>query len=233
MNLPLRSLAVFAAGLLCIETCSAVSAGKASEAGNSMLASQQEAATEASSSQPGETVVIPGPLRPFLRMAGISQEASPAEVLPLLARNVSISGYENDKPTEYLILIDRYVHLARELQATMQHGSFRFLVTSFRRVAVLAVLPSSLPMRSALSLPSIRASPSPRLRRPSRRALPSAMGFPVPLFPSCSLKKRGLHSAWRTKRLVGKTWSTSCCTTGVWTASIRLWPRAIGKQGSS
>jgi hypothetical protein len=117
MNLPLRSLAVFAAGLLCIETCSAVSAGKASEAGNSMLASQQEAATEASSSQPGETVVIPGPLRPFLRMAGISQEASPAEVLPLLARNVSISGYENDKPTEYLILIDRYVHLARELQA--------------------------------------------------------------------------------------------------------------------
>src|ERR1035438_4043997 len=117
MNLPLRSLAVFAAGLLCLETCSAVSAGKASEAGNSMLASQQEAATEASSSQPGETVVIPGPLRPFLRMAGISQEASPAEVLPLLARNVSISGYENDKPTEYLILIDRYVHLARELQA--------------------------------------------------------------------------------------------------------------------
>src|ERR1039458_3818035 len=61
MNLPLRSLAVFAAGLLCIETCSAVSAGKASEAGNSMLASQQEAATEASSSQPGETVVIPVP----------------------------------------------------------------------------------------------------------------------------------------------------------------------------
>ena len=117
MNLPLRSLAVFAAGLMCLETCFAVSAGKAPEAGTALLASQQDAATEASPAAPGETVVIPGPLRPFLRMAGISQEATPGEVLPMLARNVSLSGYENDKPTEYLILIDRYVHLARELQA--------------------------------------------------------------------------------------------------------------------
>ena len=33
-------------------------------------------------------VTIPGPLRSFLRMAGISQEAAPEDVLPLLARNV-------------------------------------------------------------------------------------------------------------------------------------------------
>ena len=127
MNLPLRSLAVFAAGLLCLETCFAVSAGKAPEAGATPLASLQEASAEAPSpSQSVDTVVIPGPLRPFLRMAGISQEASPAEVLPLLARNVSLSGYENDKPTEYLILIDRYVHLARELQAlTGADGTIR------------------------------------------------------------------------------------------------------------
>jgi hypothetical protein len=50
-------------------------------------------------------------------MSGISQDVTPAEVLPMLARNVSLWGYENDKPTEFLILIDRYVHLARELRA--------------------------------------------------------------------------------------------------------------------
>jgi hypothetical protein len=50
-------------------------------------------------------------------MAGISQDVTPVDVLPMLARNVSLWGYENDKPTEFLLLIDRYVHLARELQA--------------------------------------------------------------------------------------------------------------------
>src|SRR5437016_2547653 len=32
--------------------------------------------------------MIPGPLRSFLRMAGISQKVAPEEVLPLLGRNV-------------------------------------------------------------------------------------------------------------------------------------------------
>jgi hypothetical protein len=63
---------------------------------------------------------IPGPLRSFLRMAGISQKISPEEVLPLLARNVSVEGYQGRKdskgrPTEFLILLKRYVDQAREL----------------------------------------------------------------------------------------------------------------------
>jgi hypothetical protein len=62
-------------------------------------------------------IAIPGPLRPFMRMAGISQEVTAAEVLPLFARNVSLWGFEGNKPTEYLMLISRYVQLARELQA--------------------------------------------------------------------------------------------------------------------
>jgi hypothetical protein len=62
-------------------------------------------------------VNIPGPLRPFLRLAGISQEISPSEVLPLLARNVSLWGFDGNKPTEYLVLVTRYVQLARELEA--------------------------------------------------------------------------------------------------------------------
>jgi len=39
-------------------------------------------------------VVTPGPLRSFLRMAGISQKVSSEEVLPLLARNVFAQGYQ-------------------------------------------------------------------------------------------------------------------------------------------
>src|SRR5208283_3883834 len=59
---------------------------------------------------------IPGPLRSFLRMAGISQKVSPEEVLPLLSRNVYIQGYEGPtRPTEFLILLRRYVSQAREL----------------------------------------------------------------------------------------------------------------------
>ena len=66
-------------------------------------------------------VVIPGPLRSFLRMAGISQKVSPEEVLPLLARNVFAQGYQgwqgSGGRTEFLILLIRYVQQARELKA--------------------------------------------------------------------------------------------------------------------
>ncbi len=61
-------------------------------------------------------IEIPGPLRSFLRMDGISQEVRPEEVLPLLARNAFLYGYQTGHKTEYLVLADRYVHMARELQ---------------------------------------------------------------------------------------------------------------------
>ena len=53
-------------------------------------------------------------------MAGISQKISAEEVLPLLARNVAVEGYQGRKdrtgrPTEFLILLKRYVGQAREL----------------------------------------------------------------------------------------------------------------------
>jgi hypothetical protein len=58
-------------------------------------------------------------MRSFLRMAGISQKAAPDEVMPLLARNVFLLGYEGPssrvRPTEFLILLSRYVQQAREL----------------------------------------------------------------------------------------------------------------------
>ncbi len=73
--------------------------------------------------QSSTTVTIPGPLRSFLRMAAISQQASADEVLPLLAHNVAIEGYTYGRkgrkraPTEYLLLLKDYVKQARELEA--------------------------------------------------------------------------------------------------------------------
>jgi len=64
-------------------------------------------------------VTIAGPLRSFLRMAGISQKVSPDEVMPLLTRNVFLRGYSGQglslRPTEFLLLLRRYVQQSREL----------------------------------------------------------------------------------------------------------------------
>jgi hypothetical protein len=71
--------------------------------------------------QPATEVSIPGPLRSFERMAGISQQVAPEQVLPLLARNVYVQGYVGWKnegtPTEFLILLGRYENQAKELAA--------------------------------------------------------------------------------------------------------------------
>ena len=72
------------------------------------------------------TATIPGPLRSFLRMAGISQKVSPEEVMPFLARNIFVLGYESKasklQPTEFLILLRRYVQQAKELAALAGTG---------------------------------------------------------------------------------------------------------------
>ncbi len=74
------------------------------------------AGTEPATEHPAQTIIIPGPLRSFLRMAGISQESKPTDVLALLARNAFLYGHQLGKRTEYLILEDRYVQEARQLQ---------------------------------------------------------------------------------------------------------------------
>jgi hypothetical protein len=78
----------------------------------------------ATSTAPAEawpTTAIPGPLRSFARMAAISPDAAPEDLLPALARNVVTNGYQashsNDalEQTEYLKLVHRYLSQAREL----------------------------------------------------------------------------------------------------------------------
>jgi hypothetical protein len=48
-------------------------------------------------------------------MAGISQKATAEETLPLLANEVNLRGYFHGRPTEFLILLMRYLQQAREL----------------------------------------------------------------------------------------------------------------------
>jgi hypothetical protein len=68
-----------------------------------------------------ETIPIPGPLRSFARMAAITTDVHPEELLPALATNIVTSGYqavhgnEELEETEYLKLVQRYLAQAREL----------------------------------------------------------------------------------------------------------------------
>ncbi|MGA2908919.1 MAG: hypothetical protein ABSE36_14550 [Terracidiphilus sp.] len=110
MKLPHRFPTLFAAALAGFGACClAWAVGPASSG-------EPPAADESTAIRTSETIAIPGPLRSFLRMAGISQESTPADVLPLLARNAFLYGHQLGKKTEYLVLEDRYVQQARELQ---------------------------------------------------------------------------------------------------------------------
>ncbi len=73
------------------------------------------------SAEPQSTIDIPGPLRSFARMAALSPDIAPADLLPALGRNVITNGYQASssgealEPTEYMKLLTRYVSQAREL----------------------------------------------------------------------------------------------------------------------
>lgn len=64
---------------------------------------------------------LPGPLRSFSRMAALSPDLAPSELLGALARNIVTNGYqaagnnEGLDQTEYLKLIYRYLSQAKEL----------------------------------------------------------------------------------------------------------------------
>ena len=111
MRFPLRSDTCCVAAFLCLAVYSPAYAARASHA-DFQLAMADDAS---SASEPGPLITIPGPLRSFLRMAGISQEISTEEVLPTLARNAALYGYQGGRETEYLVLVSRYVHFGREI----------------------------------------------------------------------------------------------------------------------
>jgi len=93
---------------------------EAARAAGGKVATLQSPGTAAAASQ--GTANIPGPLRSFARMAALSPDSDPADVLPALARNVVTNGYqashnnESLEQTEYLKLVHRYLAQARELE---------------------------------------------------------------------------------------------------------------------
>ncbi len=84
--------------------------------------------TASTAAPSGPTATIPGPLRPFARMAAISYNDRPEDVLPALARNVVTGGFsasqsnEALEQTEYLKLVHRYLSQARELESLAGDG---------------------------------------------------------------------------------------------------------------
>ena len=76
----------------------------------------------AKTSDKAQTIQIPGPLRSFARMAALSPDLNPDDLLGALARNIVTNGYQaansNEalEQTEYLKLVIRYLSQARELE---------------------------------------------------------------------------------------------------------------------
>ena len=101
-------LSFLAAACLCVQLCTTASAN------------DRPNRTSAPSLDPAllnpESISIPGPLRSLLRMAGISQKIPPESVLPLVARSVYFLGYRQSNETEFLVLLQRYIRQARELE---------------------------------------------------------------------------------------------------------------------
>ena len=90
------------------------------------------------------TIAVPGPLRSLQRMAGISQKVDPEEVLPLLARNIYVQGYvgwlDKGRPTEFLVLLGRYINQAQEISTMAGEGGVVHVVNCQEAQPLLKIL---------------------------------------------------------------------------------------------
>src|SRR5260370_40292918 len=115
MKRRLRIFAIFFSAIIGLSICSSASSGNPVKESDQPKTRSAKSGAPPSSTDPG-SALIPGPLRSFMRMAAISQKVTPEDVLPLLARNVFMQGYQRGTPTEFLLLLERYIQQARELQ---------------------------------------------------------------------------------------------------------------------
>ena len=123
MTLFLRLRVVLSSALIC--TCALWAAPARSGPVPQSAPANAPSATGAQSAT--EYISIPGPLRSFLRMAGISQKASPDEVLPLFGHFVETYGFEGSKEkspkaTEALLIFRRYFVQANTLASLAAAG---------------------------------------------------------------------------------------------------------------
>jgi hypothetical protein len=175
MKAPLRLLCFLLAVFLLIPSSGFTAASATPPPGKA--SSDPAADTGAEAAQPA-TVAIPGPLRPFLRMAGISQKISPEEVMPLLAHNVFSQGYEGwqdkGRPTEFLILLNRYVRQARELAILADPDGVIRVATCDQAKPLLRVLGFGLRSDCGHQTTFLAASDA------ERAFLTTDSGFPLP-----------------------------------------------------
>jgi hypothetical protein len=139
---------------------------------NSAAASSSSDGSAPSFSQ----LVIPGARRSFLRMAAISQQITPEETLPLLSRNVFVHGYEGtSRQTEFLVLLRRYVHQARELAALGANSDMTIRITKCDEAGPLLHI---LGLRATAECGNPNVSL--RTEDPERAFVTIDSGFPLP-----------------------------------------------------
>ncbi len=203
MKLPLRSLAVFTSGIVCFGSLSSVAAPRTG-------ISNGNPSADIAAAHAQETAVIPGPLRSFLRMAGVSQQVSTEDVLPMLARNLTLWGREGGRETEYLVLLTRYVEFARAVRAlTGPDGAVHVsdCAEASKLIPVLgyrfehpcgehgAFLTTSNPERAFLTMDS--GFPLARLEESLAQHAPFSFDFPVTQVPVLLTQKQWTEtSAW-------------------------------------
>src|SRR5215469_4768418 len=179
MKSPLFSVRIFLVALsLCTSSVFLASGSNATAAVTSPTDAQGGQTSEAVMPRSSSDVVIPGPLRSFLRMAGISQKVPPEEVLPLLARNAFALGYQGWQGkggrTEFLVLLIRYIQQARELAALAGAEGVIRVPNCNEAEPLLRVLGYRLRQRCGLSGNSLVTAD------PERAFLAIDSGFPLP-----------------------------------------------------
>ncbi len=123
-------------------------------------------------------LTVPGPVRSIERMAGISQKADPAEVLPLLARNIYVQGYvgwrDQGRPTEFLVLLGRYINQAEELAHLAGDGGVVHVVNCQEAEPLLHILGYRLRQQCGTANAALITSEQ------ERAFLTTDSGFPLP-----------------------------------------------------
>ena len=165
------------------------------------------------------------------------------DVLPLLARNAYATGYLNGVPTEYLRLVDRYLHQARELQMLAGSSGTIHVANCAEAEPLLSILGyharpacgqkgSTLmtadPERAFLTTDS--GFPLTALEEALEKGKPFTYAFPSPAFPCFSAKTSGGRSA-APRAEARNRWWTSCCTSRQSTGSTGRLPIPMPKPG--
>ena len=136
-------------------------------------------------------IVLSGPLRSMLRMAGISQKADNDDMVALLARNIYVQGYEGwrsgSRPTEFLILLGRYVNQSKELAEFAGTNGIVHLSTCDDAPRLLHILGFRLREQCGQSDASLVTENA------ERAFLTADSGFPLPALEEALRKNRDFH----------------------------------------